>query len=118
MVMNATQEEIVMLLADRRFNQVDLVDVRPIGRDRLGSWAYSVTDEVYEVIYAYIKRVAPWDRQEVGQRRALVGRIAKEGPVGALAQFKDYEEGRPCIEVDPPRSVSDGEFDPILDVLP
>lgn len=108
-ISDETRQEIGVLLADRRFNTVDLQEIHQVGRERCGeNWMHIVSNEVYEVVYHYTKRVAPWDRQETGKRRAIVGRIVKGGgPVGAMGQFHDYEEESPHIQIDDPVYVSD-----------
>lgn len=37
----------------------------------------------------------------------VVGRLVKGGPVGAMAQFHDYQEGEPHMEIDEPVYVGD-----------
>jgi hypothetical protein len=63
-------------------------------------WPEQISDEAYEVLYRAERRIKPWDRREIGMRRAQVGRLLR-GPRGAMALWLDIEEGPTHVEIDP-----------------
>ena len=98
----AVQQEIIDLLQYGRFNKVEIREVRPLERAHYPAHlARHVSDEGYEVRYLAERRIAPWDRSEIGTRRAHVGRLLR-GPHGAMGLLRDVEEGPVHIEIDEP----------------
>jgi hypothetical protein len=99
----AVQQEIIDLLQDRRFNKVEIKEIRSLAREHYPQrWAYLISDEAYEVLYRAERYIAPWDRREVGTRRAQLGRLLR-GPRGAMGLLRDHEEEEAHIEIDPPK---------------
>jgi hypothetical protein len=103
-LMPTVKQEITDLLQYDRFNRIEITEVQILDRATIPeSWTHilkNITDEAYSVCYSYVKRVAPWDRQEVGLRRAWVARLL-QGPRGAMGLLSDVETGPTHIEVDP-----------------
>jgi hypothetical protein len=96
------QQEIIDLLQDRRFSQVEIVAVHPIAYD--GHWTSAIQDKVYEVSYQSERYIKPWDRREIGMRRAQVGRLRRSGLMG---QLNDWEDGPVQVVIDLPTEDSE-----------
>jgi hypothetical protein len=98
--MDAVKQEIIDLLKEHRFNEVTLLEMHPLAQvhEQYPRWAQQVDgEEAYEVTYHAKRFIAPWDRYEIGTRRAHVARLVR-GVRGLMGLLWDAQEGPVNVE--------------------